>query len=425
MSLIAGEAPLSFIPSLSAPQHIPFLTAADIEIVRREDLRIETRLAASSLFQAYSNSRMRDWVRRELGLGWTLDPQLRLLQLPPAFVLSRGDFDRGRLQAEQEFLADALAGVDVFGMDIGAEAAMQVATNFLDAASDAWATALIAPSLAHLDSSPRVLRNNLTLLEASIAYFEREGLDSVADDRGPFAKQRHLFATIQIEAKLLRDSKWLKFLQDAYSSYSSYIDGYWVQALNLTASASPATLRGLTDFVYPLQDETQVPVTLDRVGAFGYGFAANGIAALCMGTGAPEYVTHPPTRFKPMRKPGATTSFAFVVWDQVLLRNISHSGRHKVRGLRAYRRHPCAECGAHEASRPPRATAAKRRHGFYWHQAQVHDLCHGTLLQSQRRFLDAVRVARAESAELGYPVDYYDSLVATMRPEAIERVGGI
>lgn len=59
----------------------------------------ETRLAASNLFDAHRSLRLRLWVRRGLGLGWALDPRLRLLQLDEEFVRSRRDSDRQRLEA--------------------------------------------------------------------------------------------------------------------------------------------------------------------------------------------------------------------------------------------------------------------------------------------------------------------------------------
>jgi hypothetical protein len=425
MSLIPGEPPLPFVPSLEDRQHIPFLTAGDIGVVRPTDFGPETRLAASALFQACVNRRLREWVRRDLGLGWALDPQLRFLQLAPAFVESRSDRDRARLAAERAFLSEAAAGVDLLGGDVSLGACEEVARNILDSARNAWATALLTPSLAHLDGSPRVLRNNLRLLEASIEHFEREGFASPADDRGPFAKQRHLFATIQIEAKLLRDGKWLRYVRDAYASYAGHIYGYWLQALNLTAASPASVVEGLSGFVYPLQDETAIPVTLDRVGAFGYGYMANQIAALCMGTGAPEYATHPPSAFRPEPKPGVKPSFSLVIWDQVLLRNLSHSGKRTARALRIYRRHRCFDCGAHDPETPPRAPIAKRRHGFYWHRRQVGELGRGALAVTQQRFARMLRNAREESVVLGDGTVYYDALLATMRPEAAERFGGV
>lgn len=424
MSLIPGEPPLVYAPSADDRQHVPFLGLADVDLLADAEFGPETKLAASSLFDAWRSPRLRQWVRRELGLGWALDPQLRMLQLDEAFVSSRRDGDRQRLEAQRTFLGQVLGGLDVLSRDLTSAEAEEVSQAFLDAERNAWATALLVPALAHLDRSARVLRTNLQLLEAAIDYFGREGLDSVADDQGPFRKTRQLLATIPIHARLLRDAKYMRYVRDAYAVYGDYLFGYWAQLPQLTSSATPELIRGLSDFVYPLQDETRANVILDRVGPFGYGYLANGIAGDCMGTAAPEFITHPPSGYRGQLKKGDKEGgFAFVVWNQVLLRNRRMTGMSGLRGRLAYLRHPCGECGADDRDKPPLSNRAKKLHGFHWHRRQTAALCDAPVSVTQLRFLGMLRHARAANADLGEDGSYYRALWETMRPEAAERFG--
>jgi hypothetical protein len=424
MSLIPGEPPLVFAPSVGDRQHVPFLGLPDVDLLAKADFGPQTRLAASSLLDARGSSRLRHWVRQGLGLGWALDPNLRLLQLEPAFVRSRRDNDRQRLEQQRGFLAEATGGADLLGEDLTRRGASEIAARFLDHERDAWATALIVPALAHLDFSSRVLRNNLALLEAAIDYFQAEGLDAVADDRGPFAKSRQLFSAISIRARLLRDEKFVRYLRDAYSELSDYLYGHWVQAPGLTGDAPAGVIRGLSDFVYPLQDEATTNVVVDRVGPFGLGYLANGIAGDCMGTAAPEFISHPPTSYRRALRPGEEESgFALVVYNQVLLRNRQMTGHYGLRGLRAYRRYPCGECGYHDLDKPPLGNRAKKLHGFYWHRVQTRELCLGPVFETQQRFRQMLSRAQETNAELGEDGSYYQALQETMRPEAAIEFG--
>jgi hypothetical protein len=419
MSLIPGESPLVYAPSVGDRQHVPFLGVADIELLAEAEFGLQTKLAASSLLDAHRSPRLRQWVRKDLGLGWALDPQLRLLQLDDDFINSRRDVDRQRLDDQRAFLGEAIGGADLLGGDLTHVGASEIAEAFLDVERNAWATALIVPALAHLDLSPRVLRNNLALLEAAIDYFHAQGLDAVADDQGSFAKSRQLFAGVSIHAKLLRDERFVRYLRDAYSELSKHLYGYWVQIPQLTSGAPPAVIRGLSDFVYPLQDEVATNVVLDRVGPFGLGYLANGIAGDCMGTGAPEFITHPPSSYRRQLRPGEDDpGFALVVYNQVLLRNRQMSGRHGLRGQLAYRRHPCGDCGSHDRDKAPLGNRAKKLHGFFWHRVQTRELCVGVVPETQRRFLHMLRRAQQANAELGEDGSYYEALRVTMRPEA-------
>jgi hypothetical protein len=423
MSLILGEPPIVYAPSSSDRGRVPFFTLGDIDLLASIELGSNTKLAASALFDAYRSSRLRRWVRQELAVGWALDPQLRLLQLDAGFVESRTPRDRARLVAQREFLAQAVGGNHLSG-DLTPCGAAEIAETVLDLERNAWATALIVPALAHLDRSPRVLRNNLALLEAAIDHFLREGLAFASDDRGPFAKTRQLFAAVSVHASLFRDPAFVRYVRDAYSEFSSHLYGYWVQVPQLTSGVSPVIIRGLSDFVYPLQDETGTNVVVDRIGPFGLGYLANGIAGDCMGTGAPEFITHPPTSFRPDSGDGVELNgFAFVVYNQVLLRNRQLTGPHGLRGQRAYRRHPCGACGHHRRDEPPRGHRAKKLHGFYWHEVQTEGVCNGSVAETQRRFVDLFRRAQVANADLGEDGTYYRALWETMRSDAAERFG--
>jgi hypothetical protein len=424
MSLIPGEPPLVYAPSVGDRQHVPFVGVGDVELLADAEFGPETKLAASSLFDAYRSVRLRQWVRKELGLGWALDPQLRLLQLDDPFVGSRRERDRQRLENQRVFLSEAVGGADLLGEDLTRAAASEIAEAFLDLERGAWATALIVPALAHLDDSPRVLRNNLALLEAAIDYFQGEGLDAVADDQGSFAKSRQLFAAIPIHARLLRDATFVRYLRESYSELSEHLYGYWVQIPNLTSDAPPGVIRGLSDLVYPLQDHAETNVVLDRVGPFGLGYLANGIAGDCMGTSAPEFITHPPTSYRRELRPGEEeTGFTLVVYNQVLLRNRQMTGRHRVRGERAYRHHPCGECGYHEPDKPPLGNRAKKLHGFYWHRIQTRKLGYGAVADTRQHFMQMLQTAEKANARLGEDGSYYESLRETMRPEAATGFG--
>jgi hypothetical protein len=423
MSLIPGERPIVYAPSTGERGRVPFLGPGDIDLLAEADFGMDARLAASALFDAHRSPRLRRWVRQEIAVGWALDPQLRLLQLDAAFVDSRRARDCNRLIAQREFLAEAVGG-GILADDLTSRRAVEIAENVLDLERSAWATALIVPALAHLDPSPRVLRNNLALLEAAIDYFSSEGLGSVSDDRGPFAKTRQLFAAICIHARLFRDSAYIRYLRDAYSEFSAHLYGYWVQVPQLTGGAPPAVIRGLSDFVYPLQDETETNVILDRIGSFGLGFLANGIAGDCMGTGAPEFITHPPTAYWPEpRSDEKSRGFALVAYNQVLLRNRQLTGPHGLRGQLAYRRYPCGECGHHPRNEPPTGNRAKKLHGFYWHGVQTQSVCSGSVPATQSRFVELLRRAEQANAELGEDGSYYAALWLTMRPDAAERFG--
>jgi len=160
------------------------------------------------------------------------------------------------------------------------------------------------------------------------------------------------------------------------------------------------------------------------VGPFGLGYLANGIAGDCMGTSAPEFITHPPTSYRrELRLGEEETGFTLVAYNQVLLRNRQMTGRHRLRGERAYRRHPCGECGYHELNKPPLGNRAKKLHGFYWHRVQTRELCIGAVAEAQQRFMQMLRIAQQANAGLGEDSGYYASLRETMRPEAAAGFG--
>jgi hypothetical protein len=424
VSLIPGESPLQFVPAADDRQHVPFFTPGDIDLLGTAEFGIDTKLAASDLWEAHRNSRLRQWVRQDLGLGWALDPRLRLLQIDGKFVRSRRERDRRRLEDERAFISQTAGGIDLLHRDLSKAEATEIAGAFLEAQISAWGTALIAPGLAHIERDPRILRNNRALLEAAIEFFEVEGLASPATDHAPFAKPRQLFALVAIAPKLLVDDKYARSLRESYAEYANRLYGYWVQAPNLESDAPPRVTRALGDFVYPLQDESRTNVVLDRVGPFGYGYQADGIAGNCMGTSAPEFITHPPKGYRPRLVAGQRDGFSLVVWNRVLLRNRKVDGERGRAGRRAYRRHPCGECGAHDAATPPRTPRSKKLHGFYWHRVHSADVCRGTIATTRRRFLRMVRGAREASVELGERVGhYYDALEHTLRRAADERFG--
>jgi hypothetical protein len=143
-----------------------------------------------------------------------------------------------------------------------------------------------------------------------------------------------------------------------------------------------------------------------------------------MGTGAPEFVTHPPNGYRKKLKPGEKEpGFSLVLWNQVLLRNRQMRGKNGLRGQRAYKRFPCSDCQAHEAETPPKSNKDKKLHGFYWHRQQTRELADGAIALTQQRFQEMLTRARQATAGLGEDGSCYESLVQTMRPEAITRFG--
>lgn len=417
MSLIPGEPPLVHAPSGARRQLVPWLNLVDLDLLAAAEFGLETSLAASALYDAQRSARLRQWVRQDLGLGWALHPQLHLLQVEERFVLTRREQDRRRLEDQRQFLAAPFQGFLPINARISRGHAAEVGPAFLDLARAALGTALIAPAFAHLDRSPTTLTNNLALLEASIDYFHQEALHSVADDRGPFAKSRQLFAAIAVHARLLSDERFMRRLLQAYGEYNSDVYGFWVQPIGLSSGVSARPIRGLSNFIYPLQDDYESNVILDRAGGFGNGYLANGIAGHCMGTGAPEFISFPPSGFRSELRPGEQPSgFSLVCYNHVLLRNRQFTGRARGRSLLAYQRFPCTECGHHDPEKPPLDNKTKKLHGFYWHRLQARELSAGDVAVTRRTFLHLLRRAEQANALLGGDASYYAALRATLPP---------
>jgi len=157
---------------------VPWFALNDRDLLSGvELLSPELMMAASSLHEAHFSRALREWVRNTLGLGWALHPQLELLQLADDFIDTRAERYRAKLQVQRALLVEALGDIDIRNVSLSRRQAREASASLLQLAISALGTALISGSLMYDEPSPRLLANNLALLDGSIAEFEEERLE--------------------------------------------------------------------------------------------------------------------------------------------------------------------------------------------------------------------------------------------------------
>jgi hypothetical protein len=425
VSLIFGEAPLARVPSIERRQFVPWFALNDRDLLSGVELLTpELMMAASSLHDAHASRALREWVRNTLGLGWALLPQLELLQLPQDFIDTRAEKYRAKLLAQRALLSEAVGGIDMRNASLGRRQSREASASLLQLEISALGTALISGSFVYDEPSPRLLANNLALLDGAIDEFEEERLADPASDEGHFAMPRQLFAGITIHARLLRETRFLQRLLDELLDRSDCVYGYWLQVPDVNSGSSSIMVEAVRDFAYSLQERSERPVVTDRLGGFGLGLLAGGVAGYCVGTGAPEFVSFPPTAYRASHDSAIGEGFAFVSYNQILMRNFQLRGRRARKGLLAAHRYPCSGCGHHDPDLWPQNNREKKLHGFAWHREQALRLSAGAPAQTWARFLRMISAASEASRAINDPAaPFYAAMLATLPPALAARTG--
>jgi hypothetical protein len=413
MSLIPGEPPLVHAPSRRHPQLVPWVTRADLGFLGDFELGPSISLLATGLADAVLRPTLARRIRDTLGRGLALHPQLYLLQLTT--------------EEQQLHFADEIAllgeplddAVDPLRDLLGDEVADELAAHVLDLSVTALGTALLAGSFLLKEPSRVGLDNNLALLAASARYFHEEGLADAADESVRFQRPRQLFATISLDRRVLTDDDFMRELLDTYVAAAAGVFGYWVQVANLTSTPRPADVRRLSDFLYELERRTNKPVVPDRLGQLGLGYLAGGLSGYCIGTGAPEFLSFPPSI--PMTRDGTKPKgFALVAYHGGYLRNFQTRGKNAERAAKAFAQVWC-DCGFHEKDQPPPSNKAKKLHCFHCRVVQANAVLAGSPAANVRIFLDLVSRGEEESRALDGDLRLYAALRETLPREAAQR----
>jgi hypothetical protein len=415
MSLIPGEPPLVHAPTVEGPRLVPWFTRADLDYLRQFEFGPSINMAACDLATASLRPELAQRIRDTHALGLAMHPQLHLLQVP-------GDEHRERYSAEIELLSAPIeAPFDPMAELMPDDTAVALAEHLIDVAIEAWATGLLAGSFLITEPSRAALDNNLALLAASARYFHEEGLAAAADERSRFLHPRQLFATISLERRVLRDTRFMSELLEGYVGAAAGVYGFWVQVANIGSVPQPTDVRVISDFMYELKRRATKPVVPDRFGQLGLGYLAGGLS-YCVGTGAPEYLTFPP--FVPPKQVGGEKpkGFSLVAYHAPSMRNFITQGKHSGRAIRAFQIGPCA-CGFHPRNEPPRGNKAKKLHCFRSRVDQALEVLSGSLDENVAIFLDLAMRAEEQSRRIDGDLRMYAALRETLPPDVAERVG--
>lgn len=395
---------------------MPWFSLNDPVLLKDIELGLDLTMAACSLLDAHFSRALRHWVRRTLGLGLAVHPQLELLQLPEEFVETRDDRSRYKLGAYRELLVDAVGSFDPRGVRLGSRQAHEAAANLLQLGVSAAGTGLIVGSFLINETSPTLVANNLALLDGAIREFAEQNLAELTPDAALFAMPRQLFASASISVRLLREKRFVNRIVDELVAREAGVYGYWVQASGLDSRVPRAVIGEMRDLLYRLQEESGRPVISDRMGGFGLGFLAGGLAGYCVGTAAPEFVSFPPTSFRRAQDPDEKKKegFAFVGYNETLLRNFALRGKNAGKGAFAAHRFPCGGCGHHDSGKPPASNTEKKLHGFYWHRLQARMLSEEGAGITAARFRRMIDRAEDGSVSIGDATPFYDALRETL-----------
>jgi hypothetical protein len=412
VSLIPGESPLIHAPSRGDPRLVPWLTRADLPFLARFEFGPSISLIGTGLADAVLRPTLARRVRDTLGRGLALHPQLYLLQLT-------AEHQRLYFADEIALLGEPLEEtIDPLAELLDDDAVERLAAHVLDLGVNGLGTALLAGAFLLREPGSVGLDNNLALLAASARYFDEEGLADAADETVRFQRPRQLFATISLERRVLRDEAFMRELLDAYVAAAPGLYGYWVQVANLGSAPRADDVRRLSDFLYELERRTDKPAVADRLGQLGLGYLAGGLSGYCIGTGAPEFLRHPPTI--PVGSDGQKPKgFALVAYHAAYLRNFQTRGPHADRAAAAFARLRCG-CGHHEPGKPPAGNVAKKLHCFHWRVEQAANVLAGSAAENVRAFLQLVQRGEEASRALDGDLRLYAALRETLPPEAAE-----
>jgi hypothetical protein len=391
---------------------VPWVTRADLGFLAEFELGPSITLLATSLADAVLRPTLARRVRDTLGLGLALHPELYLLQLTKEeHQVQFAD----QITLLSEPLEDA---IDPLRELLDDDVTTKLAVHLLDLGVGGLATALLTGSFLIPEPNRVGLDNNLALLAASARYFDEEGLADGADESVSFQRPRQLFATISIDRRVLQDSEFMRELLEAYAMAAPGVYGYWVQVANVTSTPRPADVRILSDFLYELERRTNKPVVPDRLGQLGLGYLAGGLSGYCVGTGAPEFLSFPPSR-RIARDGKKPKGFALVAYHAGYLRNFQSIGKHAERAIAAFATLPC-DCGFHTKDEPPRSNKSKKLHCFHCRVRQTAAVLAGSTAENVRAFLELVAYAEEQSRGLDGDLRLYAALRETLPREAAE-----
>jgi hypothetical protein len=416
MSLIPGERPLAYAPSLERRQFVPWLTSVEVDVLGEIDFGLEVMLIAHPLADAATRPALARRVRRQLKVGLLLEPEVYLLQL---------DAERRAQPDVAGRIGLLLEGRDQRHLDLEAPQRAQTLQSFvrhvLDTEIAGLASALVAPSPLLRNRSVTALDNASAMLRAAATYFVTEELESPADDSVPF-HPRQLFAAITLDVRTLRDDRFMELVLEAFAAAPPQVYGYLVQVAGLGSHPQTRDARSLADFLYALQALSERPVVVARVGSLGVGFLAGGLAGYAVGPGVSELLSFPPRPFTP---PEAASKdkrrgFSIVAFHQILLRNVRTLGPNSAAGRKAFHRLPC-ECGYHDAAKPPHTNQQRKLHSLWWRCIQARQAVGG----GAGWLLRIVAVAEAESAQIDGETAFYAALRETLPGDyAASRISG-
>jgi hypothetical protein len=413
MSLFPPERPLAQAPSRGDPRLLPWLTRADLGLLKNFELGSSVTVAASDLAGAVLRPMLAQRVRHVFACGLALHPQLHLLQLP-------GEQQQRHFADDVALLSEPLAGpINPMAELLAGEIVTNLAEHILDLAVSGLGTTLLAGSFLLTDASTVGLDNNLAMLAASARYFHEEGVADGTDGSESAVQERQLFATISLDCRVLRHAGFINEVLEAHIEAAGAVSGFWVQVANFGSKPKPADVRILSDFLYELDRRTEKPVVPDRVGQLGLGYLACGLP-YCIGSGAPEYLRFPPTvaLMKDGEKP---TGFSLVAYHAPSLRNFVAQGKHAGRALRAFANAPC-DCGFHDAGAPPSGNKVKKLHCFHCRLAQSAAVVVGTPAENVAAFLALLASAEQESRAIDGDLRIYAALRETLPHDAASDV---
>jgi len=406
MSLIPGEPPLAYAPSADRRQYVPWLTAADLDVLDDLDVTSELMLVAHPLADAHLRPALARRVRQRLKLGLLLEPETYLLQL---------DAERRAEADVAPRIALLLEGRGGHHLDLESRQSAGTLASFarqtLDSEVAALATALVAPAPLLRPSAPDTVVNATVLLDAAGAYFVAESLHTPLDTTIPY-RPRQLFAAITLDARALREPWFLQRVLDSFAAAPPSVYGYLVQVANLGSHPQPRDVRVLADFLYALEYRAVRPVLVARVGSLGLGFLAGGLAGYAAGPGVSELLRFPPQPFR--RRKDRKGGFSIVSLHHLLLRNLRTLGPNSDAGRLAFYRLPCT-CGHHDAGKPPHVNHARKAHNLFWRIRQAPEAVAG----GAGWLLEMIARAEVASASIDGEQQFYAALRETLPLEAV------
>lgn len=169
----------------------------------------------------------------------------------------------------------------------------------------------------------------------------------------PFPRAGQVFPCVCIRASELLDPAGRYMLTHLYSQLDA--DGFIVKVAGLSERSSDRRVRAVADFVFTLQQMSQLPVVIAGVKNLAFSFVAAGLDAAMLGIGEGE-------GFVPRGR--ARGGGARPTYVRALLRNVFTENASAGTVLRAeilFARIPC-DCGHHPRQRPPHGPRERKLH---------------------------------------------------------------